>query len=340
MAYQDPYLNPLVQGLITPGEYDQMNAMNAAPPPTLAQQMYSGPPGAVPVSGSMLTHGPAAPAALSRTGQFLANRIPGASRFVRPPVRGAGLAGTAAILGGTLVDQMTGDNRAGNVLGSVLQGAGLGSMGYSAGPIVGTATTIGGGLLGLFQGLNKKEAPDPGSEIGKLLGTFGVSGGLRQDIMSTYERLKETDEDTANTWLASVAEQAQSRWMEEQGNPFAKMDEKTQQVANLQLQQVAAEAMSPYIQDWQSNLNASGRVLEEGMKNFSPQQRHQIRPLIQQYVNMSKNVADAYAIQAQSFPVMNQIAESSWANMQQQQQGGSSGLTELLNQQLAPTGGS
>lgn len=368
MAYVDPYLSPLMQQLITPGEYDQLSALNPAPQavpryPSQAQQFFNpatvGPePGQVASTAEVAAANAAAGAGeqTALKGMLrnqLVKRIPALEGHVGNMYWPGAIAGTALDLAANPLAQaathlgIQDKQNTASLLRDVGSYAALGSFFGPEGSLVGGG--LGAAKHYLFPGLNipgigggKEAAADTGDvrkTAVQALDAYGIDSHTKGLILFNYDKLKKVDETTANTWLAGMMQKAQDKFQTE-NDPFADQ----QKNADLQLQQIAATAMRPYAQNMIQNYEASGRVLDEGLKNFTPAQQQMMKPLISQYVNMSKNVADAYALQTMNYPLLNQIAKSSMAVFQQQQSGGGGGgsLADILSAQTAanPVGSS
>lgn len=328
----------------------------AMPPlqvPNLAQQMGAGggvpygppapTPGFNPMGGGSIGASPEVAAAeaagLNKFGS-LAAKLGVPEQFLGATFMPGMWGGAAAsILGhpvGNLVGQMTGSQTAGNTTGDVLQYGGLGaSLGSLVGPWGTAAGALGGGAFGLYKGLTTHEAPSVHDQAFKMLSGFGVDSQVQGTIKQTYEQLKNANPQMADQWLSGVVNQA-GQSFQTQANPFQQQQSQEQ---NLVLQQLAGQAMSPYVQDMRTNADAAAKSLSDNLgHNLSARQADQLRPLVKQYTALSKNVGDAYALQAQAFPIQNQLAKSAWSNMIQQASGsGGGGLTALLAQQASAT---
>lgn len=232
---------------------------------------------------------------------------------------------------GNLYQQLTGGdgNAIANFVSSAGAGAGLGSVVGPEGALVGA---IGGGLKSLLT-----KQPNFIKNAQNAMDLYQIDPSIQAQMKSTYNDMYDQNPTQAKQWLASVIQEAGNQWMS-QNDPVANAQNNQQIPANLYLQQLAGQAMAPYVSDMRNNLTAAGNALNAGLKGLSPEMQAQVKPLISQYVNMSKNVGDAYALQAQAFPIENQIAKTAWTNLVNKT-GSSSLATSLLSGTAgAPTG--
>jgi hypothetical protein len=321
-----------------PNPYDPLKVTNLADQlnPQEAALNYSG--------GSLLNMSdPAAIVNRGKIGNWLVKSgVP--EGWIGEPWAQGNLVGIGSAIGavpaGALVKQLSHSNTAGETTTDVLGGVGTGVM---LGSTLGVPGAIAGGLLGgglgLYRGLTHHAAKpaDPLGEGTDLLGAYGVDPHTIDIVKNQYNALAETSDKAAQQWLTGLVGEAQSQFQQNM-DPIAQAQKERESQQNLVMQQLAGQAMAPYVTDMHNNLDASAQVLNAGLANFSPQMRAQVKPLISQYVNMSKNIADAYALQAQAFPIENQLAKSSWANMIAQQSGGGGGsLTQALLAQAMPS---
>lgn len=261
----------------------------------------------------------------------LANKVPGGYATL-------GIAGSqiASPFIGNYVGKETGNYNAGKATEEALKYGGLGAGIGAMVPIPGAP--IVGGLLGtgygIYKGLNADEPPSAEQQLWKQFDTYNQDNGLHEQIRATYDQLKKSDKNAAMQWLAGVNQQVAQKWTTDH-DPFNSPQATTEQ--NLQLQQLAGQAMAPYVDSMTSNIDAARSSLFHSMgRDLTPAQSERLKPLVDQYAYMSKNVANAYALQAEQFPIQNQLAKSSWAVMQQQAAGGGgSGLSALLQQAAA-----
>lgn len=338
-----PNFNPYGTGAPLPGGAGPQYVQNENPLTNgslyaqAAQMAGSG--GAAPAVESTLAE-QAAGAGLNRAGRLLL-RLGIPEEFLGAAYKPGGWIGLGASLAGkpigNMVGGITGDQQTGNEVGDTIQYAGMGAgLGSMVGPWGTAAGALAGGAYGLWKGLHDKPQEAPAEKAFKSMGAMGLDSQTLNSVRDQYDRLKAADPQMADAWLAGVQQQAMSSFMQGNGNPFASQTPEQ----NLVLQQLAGQAMAPYVQDMRTNINQATKALTDNIgNNLSPQQQNAIRPLVQQYASLSKNIGDAYALQAEAFPIMNQLSKSSWANMIQSAAGGSGGsLTSLLAQQAANSG--
>ena len=106
--------------------------------------------------------------------------------------------------------------------------------------------------------------------------------------------------------------------------------EEQQLSRDLQEQQILSAIYAPYVEDMKRNYESSANLLQSSVSaNMTPEQNSALAPLIQNYRNMSNNVADAYALQVQMFPSQNRMAQAAQDARAAAQSGGSSTALDL-----------
>jgi len=238
-----------------------------------------------------------------------------------------------------LVDQYLDESgAAGDVLSGALQGAGLGFtagaitpiplLDEAAGAILGG---LGGAAWGLFKGGRRGKSVE--DQVAEGLQEFGVTGQMKDQIVDTYRRVKDASgEDAANQWAATVLQTAQEDFMTNLGNPLRPT---TGEAApqDLVLQQYAGQLMKPYVDAMNANITSAQDALRTQLAgpNVDPTFAAAAAPLVSQWADLNRANANAAALQAQAFPILNRIAQSQW---QASQGGGGGGLSDLLNQAI------
>lgn len=235
--------------------------------------------------------------------------------------------------------QMAGGDE--SFLGRALKGAGTGSIGFALGPEIGIPTTIAGAALNAFFG-GKQDDKNPVWLEDDVLNRAGFGDEDKAQIKLTYDILKETQgKEQANLMIGQLI-------MQDITNRQAqKQQDEASQRRMLATQEIAARYFQPFTKQMLDSAQQRYMVSESVAADLPKEYRSVMRAQNVAALDNARNVASAYATQAQLIPMSATIDyQKSIADQLSQQQaasviqglyggataGGGGSLTDLASQ--------